>query len=679
MEFKHNSVTSQPVHSSALAKAFVWFAAGLFLSATTAVSWMRWTNFEYRTFDLAYYVQALWQLIHGRFDVTVENVPLLGNHVEPIVLLIAPIFAVVRHPMVFVLVQNAALATLAPTGFLFARRYFSPLVAALLSIALLLTPAAAYIALHEFHPEALAAPLILLMIYSRAVRRLWLYWLYFVGVLSCKENMALLLVFYCGVFLVLERRSEWRELIRWFGAPLLLATIWFVICTKVITPAFNSGNIDYLSLYDRLGKNAGDIAWNAITKPQLVGSTLWHAISHGNLVWALLLPFLALPLLRPRWLLIAAPILLQHLLSWRSSEWNIYFHYAAPLLPLFWVGAVEGLVVVGGLMNQSAEQSSVAGAPPSTPGALYYRLSAVALLISIACLTAQLWIGPASAIVAELSDHSQHRADRARKHALIEKIPAAASVVAPFPYLSHVAMREKLYSLHYILKGLKTLSRQRYELPPPTEFVLVDYNDSATFDATAGYYHPRMRTADGAMIPSSDRLLHDFLSRTGWTIDARDELALFTRTPANNFEQEEAADRDRNERPPFMVPGSTLLAINRSEPNNRAEMEMELVWEVHPARQIFPWMFVRLTSSDGSHRKTATRGLCTVQVREGVCQEHWTMSLADIPSGNYHLEALFTDNPKRLWAEAHGEKSDEPTLLAPPLPLGGITISTPGR
>ena len=59
-------------------------------------------------------------------------------------------------------------------------------------------------------------------------------------------------------------------------------------------------------------------------------------------------------------------------------------------------------------------------------------------------------------------------------------------MIAPLPYLSHLAMREKLYSLHYILKGLKTLSRASYGPPPPMDFVLIDYGDTATFDASAG-------------------------------------------------------------------------------------------------------------------------------------------------------------------------------------------------
>src|SRR4029077_15205246 len=115
------------------------------------------------------------------------------------------------------------------------------------------------------------------------------------------------------------------------------------------------------------------------------------------------------------------------------------------------------------------------------------------------------------AIASELRGQAALAATRARKQYFVDRIPATASVVAPLPYLSHLAMREKLYSLHYILKGLKTLSRERYEPPPPTDFVVIDYNDSATFDATAGYYHPTMKTVDGSIVPSSDQLLRDFL------------------------------------------------------------------------------------------------------------------------------------------------------------------------
>jgi hypothetical protein len=50
------------------------------------------------------------------------------------------------------------------------------------------------------------------------------------------------------------------------------------------------------------------------------------------------------------------------------------------------------------------------------------------------------------------------------------------------------------------------------------------------------------------------------------------------------------------------------------------------------------------------------------------------MSLSDVPPGEYHVEALFADNPKRVWAELHGEEGDQP-LLGPPVQLGQITIA----
>ena len=153
----------------------------------------------------------------------------------------------------------------------------------------------------------------------------------------------------------------------------------------------------------------------------------------------------------------------------------------------------------------------------------------MALLIVVACISVQVWLGPATAIASELRGQSALAATRARKQYFVDRIPAAASVVAPLPYLSHLAMREKLYSLHYILKGLKTLSRERYEPPPLPDFVLIDYGDTATFDANAGYYHPQMRTMDGALVPSSDQLLHDFLARAKWKAEIINDLNLLRR------------------------------------------------------------------------------------------------------------------------------------------------------
>lgn len=629
----------------------------VFFGLTSWASYARWANFEYRTFDLAYYVQGLWQLIHGRFEGSVIGVPLLGNHVEPIVLLLAPFFFLGRHPMLLVAVQNLALAAMGPVAFDIAKRLgLNSKAALLLSAAVLITPATGYVALHEFHPEALTAPFLLLMLRARVRQSLRAHWGWLIALLACKENMALLVAAYCAVQLVLERKRGWAELRSWYLWPLALAVGWFFVCTKVITPALNPGSIDYLALYDRLGSSAGDILTNAIAHPGRIGHSLFVALTHGNLLWALLLPFLALPLARPRWLLIAAPILLQHLLSWRSSEWTIYFHYAAPVIPLFWIALTEAVAGI-----ERAQR---------IPGVI--RLS-VPWLVLLACAAAQLILGPAGEIAATTADWFREKENRARKTAFLRQISPDASLLAPLPYLSHLAMREKLYSLHYVLKGLKTLSRAAYEPPPPTDFVLIDYEDSATFDPVAGYYHPAMKTVEEKVIPSSDQLLHEFLVGAAWTASSFDELTLLRRgKPPDELRQPASVAG------PVVAIGTQTRLVSATKSSNKLAgegIEIRTRWIFQKPRDVFPWMFLKLTPRGGSPPVFLSRGLCAIDVAAGPCDDKWQINRSpQIPAGDYFVEAIFVDNPKRLWAAQPGRRDPQTTLLCAPVSLGDLTV-----
>ena len=684
----------QPVEAG---QVIITVLATIFFGLCTWASYARWANFEYRTFDLAYYVQALWQLMHGRWQVSVENVPLLGNHVEPIVFLFLPLFALIRHPLLFVVVQNAALATMAPVGYSVARRLgFDNKRACLLGATLLLAPAAGYIALHEFHPEALTAPFLLLMLQARLAKSVARHWLWFLAVLACKENMALLLGAYCVVLLIIERKRGLAALGCWYLAPLAVAIVWFILCVFFITPAFNSGNIDYLTLYDRLGTSAGGILRNALTQPQLIIRALLPALRHGNLIWALLLPFLGLPLFRPRWLIIAGPIILQHLLSWRSSEWTIYFHYAAPLLPLFWIAAVEAIAPkqtpalapdpgVGGAAPLATPEPTEGGPAPN--GTLpvrqaqdrlrvFLQMNWIPWLLLAACAVGQAWLGPAAAIASDTANYFTGHAERARKNAFIARIPAQASVVAPLPYLSHLALREKLYSLHYILKGLKTLSHAIYEPPAPTDFVLIDYKDAATFDARAGYYHPQMQTKEGRVIPSSDRLLRDFLTRAVWKVDSRDELTLWQRSDHEVATGDSILNAEGESI--FEIGTHTqLVSIHKSGEtfSPRRPIEVRLHWKFQSERDVFPWMLLRLSRGEDS-AALLTKGLCAPDAASGDHEETWHVTFVpDVPAGDYKVEAIFLDNARRAWFDATGGGDPDLTLLSKPIPLGNLRIN----
>ena len=582
----------------------------------------------------------------------------MGNHVEPIVFFIAPLFLLFRHPMVFVVVQNAALASMGPVAFSIGLRLgLDRKTALLLASAVLITPATGYIALHEFHPEAFTAPFLLLMLHARLRGSLRAHWAWLIALLACKENMALLIAAYCVVHVILERKRPLAELRAWFLWPMALSVVWFLVCTKLITPALNSGNIDYLALYDRLGASAGDILLKAVTQPQRILGALFQSLTQGNLLWALLLPFLLLPLLRPRWLLIGAPILLQHLLSWRFSEWMIYFHYAAPLLPLFWIALAEGVARID---RRTAVPAPIRRSLP--------------ILVIAACVAAQLLLGPARDLPVAAAHWFSGEETRARKQAFVSQIPPNASIVAPLPYLSHLAMRENVYSLHHLLKGLKTLSRSTYLPPPPTDFVLIDYEDTATFDAVAGYYHPAMKTVDGRMIPSSDRLLHEFLQRCEWTINSSDGLTLLRQ---GKFPRELFSPDENLGRIVEMGTGATLTSITKSS-NELTErgLEIRMTWNFQNPREIFPWMFLKFTSRDGRNGILISKGLCAPEAANGPSQESWHLTASDrIPDGNYEVHALFVDNARRVWAAKSGPADPQAMLLSPPISLGDLRVA----
>jgi hypothetical protein len=567
----------------------------------------------------------------------------MGNHAEPIVFLMAPLFALCPHPMTLVGIQTVAFGTMPFTAWRIGQRLgLERRAALLLALTTLLTPASLSVAIHEFHPEALAAPLILLLIEARLAERRGWYWLWFLAVLGVKENMAPLLMAFCAIWVLRERKRGRAWQVRWNLAPLLTATVWLLVCVKFIGPKLNAGNVDYLQLYGHLGNSGGDILLKFFTEPSRALHALREALSQGNMVWALLVPFLGLPLLRPQWLLVASPVLLQHLLSWRYTEWSLGAHYPAPLIPLFWIAAAEALTK-------------------------WRWQGEIAIGVVAACLLAQLRWGAAPELAAEIPTLRTRMEEREWKAAMIEGIPESASVAACLPYLAHLAKREHLVSLHHILKGLKTLSSAAYTPPPPGDVVIIDYGDTMTFSKEAGYYHPKVQADAAHSIPSSDELLHEYLCQAQWRADERNELTVLKRgQPAPPFPNRSAPVR--------IDEHTTLTALEVTQPLPGA-LRTRLAWNFSGARAQFPWMMLVL--SNGKHLYPFIKGLCAPEANEGPYYEDWSLVFpSGFSAGTYALFAILYDGSDAAWYERF--PPDDKMFVLANLPLGRLTIK-PGE
>ena len=246
----------------------------------------------------------------------------------------------------------------------------------------------------------------------------------------------------------------------------------------------------------------------------------------------------------------------------------------------------------------------------------------------------------------------------------------------PRSLISHTWPCESASPLHYILKGLKTLSRSRYEPPPPTEFVLIDYNDSATFDPGAGYYHPTMKTVDGRVVSSSEKLLHEFLRGRSWSVNSSNELTLLRQTaPATDSRQSSGTVENLSAK----ETAATLLACTKSADVLFAGgLEITTSWNFRTPREVFPWLFLKLTPRNPGKPVVLSRGLCSPESSGPVTTETWRITPSKrIPAGQYTAEALFVDNSKRRWMERSGT-TDQPALLtSSPVSLGELTVAAP--
>lgn len=591
----------------------LWIAALIFCAVVIADSWFRWATFQYTTFDLAFYAQGLWLAGKGIWHVSLLDVPLMGNHQDPIVFLALPFYKIWSHPMLLVVLQTLLLATMPFTAWRIARRLeFGPKAAMWLALATLLAPATGFVALHEFHPEALTAPLMLLIFEARMMRRPGLFWLWLILTLACKESMGLFLAWIFAVQWFIERgrdhEREWR--LKWSIVPGCVSFGWFLVCILAVGPALNGGRVDFLELYSHLGNSGGGIIAGFFTHPGKAIKALWQGLTGGNLALGTLLPFLLLPLLRLRWLVMAAPIFLQHLLSWRSSEWSIHFHYAAPLLPLLWLGVAEAAA------------------------ALYWR-DLLAGWVAVACAACQLFFGPIRSVWGTVKTSSDKNWASGWKSEMLALVNPGDSVTAGVPYLAHLAHRERLYSLHHVLKGLNTLSRSEFKPPAPTDTVIVDSADHATFDAAAGYFHPQMRMADGRIIPASDTLLHRFMRGAEWRVFSRNELAVFTRG-AQSPQPPQGEGRRLDD-------FHALVSCEPMPPLASDKMLFRLTWNLKAGRTSL--LSAELNLHDESGRRFVIRkGLIAPGVESGQFTEAWPVRPPpSLPPGKYRGFLLVTE------------------------------------
>jgi uncharacterized membrane protein len=319
-----------------LAVAICAYSAGF-----AALSVLRHEAFETGRFDLGNMVQAVWSTANG--DVlgitTLHGTQTVrfAAHVEPVLVLFAPLWLVWPSPSMLLTVQSVAVALGALPVFWLARKHLGNERLGLgLALAYLLYPATQWLTLSEFHPVALACPLLLYAFWYLDEDRLVTFAVFALLAAATKEEVPLV-VAGLGAWYALTRK-------RWAvgGAVALLGVMWTALAVGVVIPHYNDGSEpSFYGRYEAVGGSAGGIAKTALTDPFTILRVAFDARGVSYLA-QLLVPLALLPLAAPLALLPALPELALNLLSATRTQTSIHFHYTAPLTPILFAAAVLG-------------------------------------------------------------------------------------------------------------------------------------------------------------------------------------------------------------------------------------------------------------------------------------------------------------------------------------------------
>ena len=412
--------------------------------------------------DLSFIDQPMWNTLHGRFlERTMEDrqVSRVAEHLEPIILLIAPIYSLWDDVRAILIIQSIALALGALPVYWIARRVLGgshtdpatsphPLEASLRRVGLSLMFVVAYLMfpalqaanVADFHADPFVVAPLLFAFWYATERRYGRMWGWAIIAMLVKENLPTL-TFALGLFLLLfgdrtEAQPETPDAARrrrlHAAALMLLSLAWYGIATWLIVAplarqVYGTSGPVYMTHRYAWFDGSFEGLWTALFQPERLRYLL-----------ELFAPVGWLALLAPEYLLLGLPVGVANFLSDFPAQYSGQQHYTAPLVPALVIAAVYG---ARRLLNWMA---SCSGAPTGARGvrcrALLLACSAWLVGWSLGYHVERGWTPLA---------RDFHWPQVTEHHRMLERftaqIPSTAAVSTTPPLHPHLAHREKIY------------------------------------------------------------------------------------------------------------------------------------------------------------------------------------------------------------------------------------------
>ena len=375
---------------------------------------LRYATFTNRTFDLAFYARMAWGMVRLDFWDPILGTSVLGLHLSPVLIPVGLVgLAIGTVPALYLgqaLAVGFASVPLARVG----ERRFGPVGRWLGALAIVLHPNVGHVLAYEAHPGTFAVLPLAWMADAIDRRSTRAFVLASIGVLACRQDLALVVATSALVFGLADRSAR-----KTVFATAALALAYFLFYLVVLHPRFKPPVGSMELHFGRWGSSLPRVVLAWILHP---GEVLAHLAEPMRASWPFRITasLLFLPLLSPRMLVAASPILGVALMSVFSTTTKIESHYLTCAIPFLVAGAFDGASTIGARLPKLA---------PHLPRAL--GLALVTGLVAQGLFSP---FRPRPGFVDPDIDASAARR-------LLAHVPARASIQAPDAFLPHVAER----------------------------------------------------------------------------------------------------------------------------------------------------------------------------------------------------------------------------------------------
>lgn len=374
------------------------YSFGIFVLGVK-INLFRYNNFDLGKFDLGNMTQMVWNTLHGRFlyltDYFGTDLPRWAmSHVDPIILLVVPFFAIYQSPLTLVFFQLILVTFSSLLIYKIAELELKNKVLALLmGLAFLLYPAVGFLlAWTAFHGVTIAIPFFLGAFYlfekmykekKFTKRNLTFFWILLVITMAGKEELPLF-VFLFGFFILLFRNGSFSDLRSNLSTKIAklslrmmaVSFLWFVMAFFVIIPAYShyraegyerfAANLEidttlandvakanyFLRRYEDLGDSYSEVIISMFTQPRKLVVVLFNGDKPENIRMTFD-PLLYTPFLYPPLFVIAIPELIINygITGGSVGTSEIYNHRIAMIVPVLFLATIYGINHVSKLIS----------------------------------------------------------------------------------------------------------------------------------------------------------------------------------------------------------------------------------------------------------------------------------------------------------------------------------------